>query len=79
MISDPLLIQGVLKSNTRYYHKSNLMKLILETLLGYNNLLMAEDHIHAQHLRLIAPVSQYQNINSMISLMVEITSNLLNK
>jgi len=79
LISDPLLIQGVLKTNARSYHKSNLMRLILGTLLGYDNLLMAEDNIHAQHRRLIAPVFQHQNINSMISLMVEITSNLLDK
>jgi cytochrome P450 len=79
IISDPLLIQGVLKTNARSYHKSNLMRLVLGTLLGYNNLLMAEDNIHSQHRRLIAPVFQHQNINSMISLMVEITSNLLDK
>jgi cytochrome P450 len=79
IISDPSLIQGVLKSNARCYHKSNLMRLILGTLLGYDNLLMAEDDVHAQHRRLIAPVFQHQNINSMISLMVEITSNLLDK
>jgi cytochrome P450 len=79
VISDPLLIQGVLKTNARFYHKSNLMRLVLGTLLGYDNLLMAEDNIHSQHRRLIAPVFQHQNINSMISLMVEITSNLLDK
>jgi cytochrome P450 len=79
MISDPSLIQGVLKSNARSYHKSNLMRLVLGKLLGFNNLLMAEDNIHAQHRRLISPVFQHQNINSMISLMVEITSILLDK
>jgi cytochrome P450 len=79
MISDPLLIQGVLKTNARCYHKSDLMRLVLGTLLGCDNLLMSEDNIHAQHRRLIAPVFQHQNINSMISLMVEITSNLLDK
>jgi cytochrome P450 len=79
MISDPLLIQGVLKTNARFYHKSNLMQLILGTLLGSENLLLSEDNIHAQHRRLIAPVFQHQNINSMISLMVEITSNFLDK
>ena len=79
IISDPGLIQGVLKSNARCYHKSSLMRLIVGTLLGHQNLLMAEDATHAQHRRLIAPVFQHQNINSMISLMVEMTSDLLNK
>jgi cytochrome P450 len=79
VISDPLLIQGVLKSNARSYHKSPLMHLIVGTLLGFENLLLSEDNIHAQHRRLIAPVFQHQNLNSMISLMIEITSNLLNK
>ncbi|CAF4263952.1 unnamed protein product [Rotaria sp. Silwood2] len=79
VISDPLLIQGVLKTNARAYHKSTLMRLILGTLLGSENLLMSEDNIHAQHRRLIAPAFQHQNLNSMISLMIEITSNLLNK
>jgi len=79
VIDDPLLIQGVLKTNARSYHKSHLMHLILGTILGTDNLLMSEDNIHAQHRRLIAPVFQHQNINSMISLMVEITSNLLKK
>jgi len=78
-ISDPLLIQGVLKTNARCYHKPPIMHLILGTILGCENLLLSEDNIHAQHRRLIAPVFQHQNINSMISLMVEITSNLLNK
>jgi cytochrome P450 len=79
VIYDPLLIQGVLKTNARAYHKSNLMRLILGSLLGNENLLMSEDNIHAQHRRLISPVFQHQNINSMISLMVEITSNLLDQ
>lgn len=75
--SDPGLIQGVLKTNARCYHKSNLMRLVLGTLLGCDNLLMAEDQVHSQHRRLIAPVFQHQNLNSMISLMAQITSNLL--
>lgn len=79
IISDPSLIQGVLKTNARCYHKSNLMKMILGTLLGYDNLLIAEDNIHTQHRRLIGPVFQHQNINSMISLMVDITKNYLHK
>lgn len=77
--SDPGLIQGILKSNARYYHKSNLMRMILGTLLGYDNLLMAEDNVHSQHRRLIAPVFQHQNINSMVSLMIEKTSNCIQK
>ena len=79
VISDPGSIQGVLKTNARCYHKSNLMRLILGTLLGFDNLLMAEDNIHAQHRRLIGPVFQHQNINSMMSLMIDLTSNLLDK
>ncbi|CAF3277743.1 unnamed protein product [Rotaria socialis] len=79
VISDPSLIRGVLKTNAYAYHKSILMELILGILLGSKNLLMAEDNIHAQHRRLIAPTFQHQNLNSMISLMFEITSNLLNK
>ncbi|CAF0941666.1 unnamed protein product [Rotaria sordida] len=79
VISDPLLIRGVLKTNAHAYHKSTLIHLILGTMLGSENLLMAEGTIHAQRRRLIAPVFQQQNLNSMISFMVEITSNLLNK
>ncbi|CAF3514244.1 unnamed protein product [Rotaria sp. Silwood1] len=79
IISDPLLIQGVLKTNARFYHKSILTQIILSGLLGFENLLMSEDNIHAKHRRLIAPVFQHQNLNSMISFMVEITSNFLNK
>ncbi|CAF1581794.1 unnamed protein product [Adineta ricciae] len=77
--SDPGLIQGILKSNARCYHKSNLMQMILGTLLGHDSLLMAEDNVHSQHRRLIAPVFQHQNINSMISLMIEKTSNYIEK
>ena len=79
VISDPSLIQGVLKKNAHCYHKSNIMRLNLGVVLGYDNLLLAEDEVHSRHRRLIAPVFQHQNINSMIPLMVEITSNLLNK
>jgi cytochrome P450 len=55
------------------------MRLVLGTLLGYDNLVMSEDNIHSQHRRLLAPVFQHQNINSMVSLMVDITSILLDK
>ena len=79
VISDPLLIQGVLKSNARSYHKSRIMQFILGSILGNKNLLLSEGDIHQQHRRLIAPLFQQQNINSMISLMVDTTSNLLNK
>ena len=55
MVSDPALIQGVLKINARSYHKSSLMGLIVGVLLGEDNLLMSEDAVHSQHRRLIAP------------------------
>ena len=77
VITDPSLIQGVLKTNARCYHKSTLERFILGSILGGENLLLSEDNIHAQHRRLIAPVFQHQKINSMTSLMVEITSLLL--
>ncbi|CAF4927477.1 unnamed protein product [Rotaria sp. Silwood1] len=76
---DPALINGVLKTNARAYHKAYIMRLVLGVLLGRNNLLMAEDEIHAQHRRLIAPVFQHQNLNSMISLMVDITLDHIQK
>ncbi|CAF5174958.1 unnamed protein product [Rotaria magnacalcarata] len=47
--SDPVLINGVLKTNARAYHKEYTMRLTLGVLLGNNSLLMAEDEIHAQH------------------------------
>jgi cytochrome P450 len=55
------------------------MQLVLGTLLDSENLLLSEDNIHTQHRQLIALVFRHQTINSMISLMVEITSNFLNK
>jgi cytochrome P450 len=78
-ISDPSLIEGVLKTNARSYHKSALARLLLGALLGYENILLAEDEKHNRHRRLVAPVFQHQNINSMISLMVERTSGFLTK
>ena len=76
---DPGLINGVLKTNSRAYHKAYILQILLGVLLGNKNLIMAEDEIHARHRRLISPVFQHQNINSMISFMVEITSKLINK
>ena len=78
-VSDVSLVRDVLKGNARFYHKSHLMRLILGVLIGDENLLMTEDHVHSQHRRLIAPLFQHQNINSMISLMVEITNELVKK
>jgi cytochrome P450 len=78
-ISDPSLIEGVLKTNVRAYHKSTFGRAILAPLVGYENILLAEDEKHTRHRRLIAPVFQHQNINSMISLMVERTSRFLTK
>jgi cytochrome P450 len=78
-ISDPSLIEGVLKTNARSYHKSALGKLIIGSMLGYENLIVTDDEKHNRHRRLIAPVFQHQNINSMISLMIERTSTFLAK
>ena len=78
-VSDVSLVHGVLKGNARFYHKSHLMKLILGVLIGNENLLMSEDNVHSQQRRLIAPLFQHQNINSMISLMVEIANEFVNK
>ena len=78
-ISDPSLIEAVLKTNVRSYHKSALGRTILGSLLGYENLLLAEDENHTRHRRLIAPVFQHQNINSMLSLMTDRTSRFLDK
>ena len=46
-ISDPTLINCVLKTNARAYHKAYVMRMILGVLLGNDNLLMSEDEIHA--------------------------------
>lgn len=78
-ISDPSLIEAVLKTNVRSYHKSALGRTILGSIVGYENVLLAEDENHARHRRLIAPVFQHQNINSMLSLMSERTSRFLDK
>jgi cytochrome P450 len=78
-ISDPSLIEGVLKTNSRAYHKSTFARAVIGVILGYENLLLTEDEKHNRHRRLIAPVFQHQNINSMISLIVERTSRFLTK
>ena len=78
-ISDPSLIEGVLKTNVRAYQKSLLTQLLLGALLGNDSLLLAEDDRHARHRRLIAPVFQHKNIHSMISLIVESTQRILKK
>ena len=77
--SDPSLIEGVLKTNVRCYHKSAIARSVLSSLLGYENILLAEDEKHSRHRRLVAPVFQHQNLNSMISLMVETTLSFLTK
>ena len=79
LVSDPLLIQDVLKNNVRAYHKSNFIRLMLSTVIGDNNLVLAENDTHARHRKLIAPAFHHQNLNSMISLMVETASRHLAK
>ncbi|CAF4810305.1 unnamed protein product [Rotaria sp. Silwood1] len=78
-ISDPSLIVGVLKTNAHCYRKSIFMQSIIGTLIGTDNLLISENVVHAQCRRLLSPVFQHQNLNSMIPMMIEITSNVLNK
>jgi cytochrome P450 len=78
-LSDPLLIQGVLRTNVHAYHKSTYMRLVLNPIVGYNNLGLAENDMHAYHRRLIAPAFHHQNLNSMISFMVETASRELAK
>lgn len=78
-ISDPSLIEGVLKTNARSYHRATLGRAILSSILGYENILLAEDENHTRHRRLTAPVFQHQNINSMVTLMTERTSRFLDK
>ena len=45
-ISDPSLIEAVLKTNVRFYHKSALGQTILSSLLGYESLSLTEDDNH---------------------------------
>lgn len=78
-ICDPLLIESVLKSNAHAYHKDELGQMILGSVLGYENLLLCEGDDHKRHRRLVAPLFQHQNINSMMSLMAEITRRRLRK
>ncbi|CAF2758907.1 unnamed protein product [Rotaria sp. Silwood2] len=77
--SDPTLIESVLKINSRFYHKSELSRAIASTVLGYENIVLVEDENHARHRRLINPIFQHQTINSMISLMIDITLSFLTK
>lgn len=79
LVSDPLLIQDVLKTHVRSYHKSIFIRLMLRTIIGYNNLILAENDTHAHHRRLIAPAFHHQNLNSMTSLMVQTASRHLAK
>ncbi|UJR13280.1 hypothetical protein I4U23_000299 [Adineta vaga] len=79
VITDPSLIEGVLKTNVYSYHKSSIGQTILASLLGYENILLAEGEDHKRHRRLIAPVFQHQNINSMFSLMTQITNRFIQK
>ncbi|CAF1157309.1 unnamed protein product [Adineta ricciae] len=79
VISDPSLIEGVAKANAYSYHKSAVGQTILASLLGYGNILLAEGDDHKRHRRLVAPVFQHQNINSMFSLMAQITNRFLEK
>ncbi|CAF1145698.1 unnamed protein product [Didymodactylos carnosus] len=76
---DPSIMQYVLKKNVKSYHKSLIMKYILGTLLGMENLLMAEDEVHQLHRRIIGPVFQHQNLISMLSLMTDKTELIINK
>ena len=79
-ISDPSLIEGVLKINARAaYHKSALAQSILAALLGYENILLSGGKKHTQHRRLVGPVFQHQNINTTISLIIDRTSTFLPK
>jgi cytochrome P450 len=78
-ISDSSLIQGVLKTNVRAYHKSTLAKLILGAWTRSNNLLLSEDGIHSRHRRMIEPVFDHKNMKSMISLIAKTTSHILSK
>ncbi|CAF1409358.1 unnamed protein product [Rotaria sordida] len=78
-ISDPVLIESILKTNTRFYHKSELARAIAATVLGYENIVLVEDENHTRHRRLLNPIFQQQNVNSMIPLMVDLTSSFLTK
>lgn len=79
ILSDPLAIHAVLKTNARAYHKTRFLRLILGDIFGNDNLVLAEDDIHRQHRSLIAPLFQNQNVYSMLSLMIEMTNVLLDK
>lgn len=55
-VSDPLLIDGVLKTNSRACQKSIYMRSIFGTLIGYDNLLTGENAMHTRQRRLLMPV-----------------------
>ncbi|CAF1100733.1 unnamed protein product [Rotaria sordida] len=75
--SDPGVIESVLKTNTRFYHKNVLVRELFGALLNYENLLLAEDDNHTRHRQLTNPIFQHQNLNSMIPVMVDRISNFL--
>ena len=76
-ISDPSMIDGVLKINARCYQKSVFMQSIIGRLIGTDNLLMGENEVHIRHRRLISPVFQQQNVSSMQTMMVDLVSSIL--
>ncbi|CAF1258029.1 unnamed protein product [Rotaria sp. Silwood1] len=77
--SDPALVEGILKTNSRFSHRSDLLKAIAATVLGYENIVLAEDENHTRHRRLVNPIFQHQNIDLMTSLIVDTISKFLTK
>lgn len=78
-ISDPKLIEYVLKTNSHFYHKSELAQGIASTVLGTENMVLLEAENHTRHRKLINPIFQHQNVVSMISFMVSIITTFLER
>jgi len=79
VISDPSLINYILKRNGKYYHKAKMSEDFLGKLVGMRNILFSEDEVHHAHRKMIQPVFQHHYLMSTVNLIVEITRTLLDK
>ncbi|CAF1649653.1 unnamed protein product, partial [Didymodactylos carnosus] len=79
ILFNPNYIQDVLKTKYMYYSKTSLLTGLLSPIIGTENLLLSNVSTHSRARKMINPAFHSSNLISMIDIMTEETSKLLNE
>jgi cytochrome P450 len=73
----PRLIQLVIKNSGMKLRKSRFYHRVLGYILGDKNLIISDEPLHSTNRKIISPAFHYQNLHSMMSVMIEESNRMI--